>query len=105
MAATMTTTKIPAKKIARRGRAVTSTVTAEEDKGKHVVVVEHHHYFAFSFVHGDLTASVYIGYPDQKVSIPRLQAAKLEANMPKDAVLVGLGYMGFMSTEECDSLV
>ncbi len=101
----MTTTKIPAKKIARRVRSVTRTVSPEDDKGKHVVVVEHHHYFAFSFVHGDATASVYIGYPDQKVSIPRLQAAKLEANMPTDAVLVGLGYMGFMSTEECDSLV
>lgn len=62
------------------------------------------HYFAFSFVHGAIAASVYMGFPDQKISIPRLNAAKKSAGVPFDAVLVGLGYMGYMTSEECSEL-
>lgn len=62
------------------------------------------HYFAFSFVHNNSHASVYIGYNDQKVSIPRISAAKASAEMPADSVLVGLGYMGYMTSDEVAGL-
>lgn len=67
--------------------------------------MEQLHYFALSFVHGPATGSVYVGYPDQKVSVPRLNAAKKAVEMPHDAVLIGLGYMGYMSKSECQELV
>ncbi len=63
------------------------------------------HYFAFSFSNLDENdeqyfGSVYVGFPQQMVSIPRLQAAKEAAGMPLDSVVVGLGYMGWMTKDE-----
>ena len=62
------------------------------------------HYFAFSFVHNNISGSVYIGYPEQKVTVPRINAAKVAALMPADSVLVGLGYMGYMTNAEVNGL-
>jgi len=66
------------------------------------------HYFAFSFqrLYPDrsITGSVYMGYSEQLVSIPRLIAAKVAAEMPADAILIGLGYMGFMTQTQMRTL-
>lgn len=68
------------------------------------------HYYALSFNfhdgfrHGH--ACAYMGYPEQMVSVPRINEAKQAAGIPKDvsAVLVGLSYMGYMTKEEVTTL-
>lgn len=58
------------------------------------------HYYAFAFSHGAKTGSVYMGYPDKKVSVARIDEAKAQATMPADSVLISLGYMGYMSHQD-----
>lgn len=62
------------------------------------------HYYAFSFVDGSGTGSIYIGFTDNKVTVPRIESAKRDAGMNDDAALIGLGYMGFMTHAEATGL-
>lgn len=68
------------------------------------------HYYAFSFNFSDGIshgyACAYMGYPEQLVSVPRINEAKQAAGVPKgeSAVLVGLSYMGYMTKEEVTTL-
>lgn len=62
-----------------------------EEHGPH----DKRHFYAFSF-HGkdygsgaDATASVYIGYPSEGVTMPRLMDAKSSSGLTDKAVLVG----------------
>jgi hypothetical protein len=67
------------------------------------------HYHAFTFISSSLRspvtthASVYIGYADTKISLPRIQAAKEAAGVPPDAVLLSVSYLGHMTPSEMDS--
>lgn len=61
------------------------------------------HFYAFSFTDSGTagvtrTASVYVGYPDKLVTVPRINDAKVKAGVGPNAVLIGLGYMGRMTT-------
>lgn len=62
------------------------------------------HYFAFSFKEMNdnhiTDASVYIGYPDELVTLPRLAAAKEAAGVKQNAVLVSMSYLGMMTATE-----
>lgn len=63
------------------------------------------HFYAFSFSGSDargnsVTASAYVGYPNQLVTKTRIQAAKESAGVTSSAVLIGLGYIGFMTVEQ-----
>jgi len=70
-----------------------------------------HHWFAFCFVsglNGELThASAYVGIdcasgPIQgyKVTLQDIQEAKQVANVPNNAVLISVSYLGMMTSEE-----
>ena len=62
------------------------------------------HFSAFSFMtqleNRTLLGSVYIGYPDRNITVPRITDAKVKAHMPAGAVLLSISYMGFMTREE-----
>ena len=63
------------------------------------------HYYAFSFSGSNgSVAWVAIGYSDQKVTGPRVNRAKELAGVPPDSVLIGLGYMGHMTSDEMRTL-
>jgi hypothetical protein len=61
---------------------------------------EKYHYFAFSFSDVKGVGSVYLGFPEQLVSVKRINIAKEQALMPAHSVLIGLGYMGHMTADE-----
>lgn len=57
-----------------------------------------YHYFVYSFAFSQCgRASVYIGHPDQLITVPRIMDAKQAAGTPRDAVLPAVPYMGFMT--------
>lgn len=64
------------------------------------------HFYAFSFSGTCLkkgvsaTASAYVGFPNQLVTVPRIQSAKKSAGVTEDSVLTGLAYMGHMTLEQ-----
>jgi hypothetical protein len=62
-----------------------------------------YHYFAYSFVFSQGQASVYIGHPDQLITVPRIVRAKQAAGVPRDAVLLAVSYMGFMTSNMVES--
>lgn len=55
------------------------------------------HYYAFAFAHGNIKASVYRGFQHNFVSVPQIEDAKICAEVPADAVLISLSYMGYMT--------
>lgn len=72
------------------------------------------HYFVFSFT-GDraggqhpgeasVTASCYLGFPDQRISIPRVLRAKQGAGVEPSAVLLAVSYLGLMTSAEIRDL-
>jgi hypothetical protein len=72
------------------------------------------HYVAFSFT-GDraggqrpgeasVTASCYLGFPDQRISIPRVLRAKQGAGVEPSAVLLAVSYLGLMTSAEIRDL-
>lgn len=62
------------------------------------------HWYAFTFQSGNATGSVYRGFPQQLVTVPRIETAKTVANMPPNSVLIGLAYLGLMSHEVVTNL-
>lgn len=65
------------------------------------------HWYSFSFFFsvkggGSGYASVYQGFPDALVTIPRIERAKKSADIPDGAtaVLLAATYMGLMTLEE-----
>lgn len=61
------------------------------------------HFYAYSFIDTELTgktihASVYVGHPDKIVTVPRINDAKQKAGVTLNAVLIGLAYMGRMTS-------
>lgn len=62
------------------------------------------HGYALSFMHpagATITnACVYLGYPNQLLTLPRLNAAKVQAQVPPDAVLLSANYLGFATRDE-----
>jgi len=57
------------------------------------------HYYAFSFSTGIKSASVYIGWPDQPVTMARIEEARASLNLGV-SVLMGCSYLGHMSPSE-----
>lgn len=70
---------------------------------KEISMTKKLYYYAFAFTwtsNGqNFTASVYIGYPERLVTVPRIQEAKRQAEAPSDAVMIELSYMGYMTPE------
>lgn len=63
------------------------------------------HYYCFSFksTNGISTTegSAYIGYVEKDfITMARLNAAKAGAEMPQNAVVVSISYLGYMTPEE-----
>lgn len=64
------------------------------------------HWFAFSFMGDGLggtpntLGSVYIGYPDRKITMARLLEAKAGAKMTSAATVLGVSYLGRMHPDE-----
>lgn len=62
------------------------------------------HWYALTFIHGAagtvIHGCVYLGYPNQLLTLPRIASAKEQAQMPPDAVLLNASYMGFATKEE-----
>ena len=57
------------------------------------------HYYAFSFTAGIKSASVYIGWPDQPVTMAKIEEARADLNLGA-SVLVACSYLGHMSRSE-----
>lgn len=62
------------------------------------------HWYAFTFQSGNATGSVYRGFPQPLVTLPRIETAKASARVPPKSVLIGLAYLGLMSHEVFTSL-
>ncbi len=66
------------------------------------------HYYAISFIAGSENGllkimSVYMGYPDQKVTLKRIASARRsEPKMPESAPVVSVSYLGYMTDDEMD---
>lgn len=64
-----------------------------------------YHYYAFSFIDTNGCAitrgSVYIGFEDKSVTVPRINGAKLRAGVGESSVLLSVSYMGYMTSKEC----
>ena len=64
------------------------------------------HWYAFTFMYSNAVrmcyvyTSVYIGYNDRNVTLPRIKAAKLAQGIPESAVLMSVSYLGYMSEDE-----
>lgn len=58
------------------------------------------HYYSFAFAQGNCQASVYIGYDDLGVTLPRIEAAKKSAGTVGAAVLLSCCYLGHMTRAE-----
>ena len=57
------------------------------------------HYYAFSFSSGAKSASVYIGWPDEPVTMAKIEEARAGLNLGP-SVLMGCSYLGHMSPSE-----
>lgn len=44
--------------------------------------------------------STYVGYDDQLVTLPRMNAAKSGAEIPPNATLINLAYLGYMTHDQ-----
>ncbi|MCZ4263121.1 hypothetical protein O4G76_20065 [Limimaricola sp. G21655-S1] len=55
------------------------------------------HYYCFSFLEAPLSASIYIGYRDQQVTLNKISKAKKEAGVSQQAVLLAVSYLGHMT--------
>ncbi|MBZ0294681.1 MAG: hypothetical protein K8L99_19100 [Anaerolineae bacterium] len=68
------------------------------------------HWYALSFNYQDGPrmghACTYMGYPEQLVTVPRIERAKEAASIPNraSAVLIGLAYLGYMTKTEVTTL-
>jgi len=68
------------------------------------------HWFALSFNYQDGMRSghacTYMGYPEQLVTVPRIERAKGAAGIPEraTAVLIGLAYLGYATKDELTTL-
>tara|TARA_R110002096_G_scaffold152085_2_gene315027 strand:- start:8643 stop:8888 length:246 start_codon:yes stop_codon:yes gene_type:complete len=65
------------------------------------------HYYCFSFVgvsldtDGDSHAATYYGMDEKnKITIPLIEGLKTEAGLTKSAVLIGISYLGQMTSDE-----
>jgi hypothetical protein len=62
------------------------------------------HYFAFSFTEMDNNAirmgSIYTGFLDRNITVPRIRDAKASAGMADTSVLLAVSYLGFMTRAE-----
>lgn len=58
------------------------------------------HYYSFAFAFGSSQASVYIGYDDMAVTLPRIEAAKKSSGVFGTAVLLSCCYLGHMTNAE-----
>ena len=58
------------------------------------------HYYSFAFAQGNCQASVYIGYDDFGVTLPKIEAAKKTAGTVGAAVLLSCCYLGHMTRAE-----
>lgn len=73
-------------------------------------MIQMQHWYALSFIGRHLNGSdqawgcVYIGYPDQKMTKPRIDAAKAGAELRPDATLLGITYLGYMTKSEFTGL-
>jgi len=61
-----------------------------------------HHYYSFTFIDslpegGTTHASVYKGYDEQFVSLPRIENAKADAGVSPGAVMLCCAYLGYMT--------
>lgn len=64
---------------------------------------QHLHWHSITFSCGGATpatANVYVGYSDTRLTKARIDAAKVEAGMGLEAVLIGSAHLGFMTREE-----
>lgn len=57
------------------------------------------HYYAFSFSSGIKSASVYMGWPDQPVTLAKIEEARADLNLGA-SVLVACSYLGHMTRSE-----
>ena len=77
---------------------------------KEIILEEKLHWYALSFTFQNGAtmgnACTYTGYPEQLVTVPRIEQAKEAAGIrnPKSAVLIGLSYMGYMTHAEVTTL-
>lgn len=59
----------------------------------------HWYSFVFQTTRSDgalQTASIYMGYPDQKITVGRVQDAKRSSGISPTSVMLGVSYLGFM---------
>ena len=72
---------------------------------------EKKHWFCMCFEHtnegdGKLTrtiGSVYMGYPNKLITIPRLYEAKQYLEFPKDSAVTSIAYMGFAAKTQIEN--
>ncbi len=68
------------------------------------------HYYAISFIAGSENgilkiSSVYMGYPDQKITLKRIASARrTQQKMPESAPVVSVSYLGYMTDDEMDNM-
>lgn len=58
------------------------------------------HYYCLSFVDGPKQVSLYIGYPDQMITIARLNSGKVQAGVSLASVVLSVSYLGQMTPSE-----
>jgi len=64
------------------------------------------HWFAFSFIGKAIdngstaNASVYIGYPDKRITLKRMREANAAAGVRDGAALISVCHLGFMTKQE-----
>lgn len=68
------------------------------------------HYYSFGFVGGDENGSVwtsaYVGFRGKRITIPKINYAKRQANPnidPVNMVLIAATYLGFMTADQMES--
>lgn len=59
------------------------------------------HWYAFAFVNTEKHGSCYCGFPDKRVTIPRIKRAEAIAGIG-EAVLLNFSYCGFMTREKLE---
>ena len=64
------------------------------------------HWFCFSFsgVHAesgrDATACTYVGYSDSKITMPKINAQKIQSSLTENAILISVSPLGYMTKAE-----
>ena len=62
------------------------------------------HYYSLVYHDDTKTAAVYIGYPEQKITMARIQSGKEQAGVNPNAVLLMASYLGHMTPSEMTGL-